>query len=65
MKTVQEYHTFYLVIDVLLLAHVFEKFRRTMLDSHGFNCLHLPSMPSITLQLALNCLLYTSPSPRD
>jgi len=53
MKTLQEYHTFYLVLDVLLLADVFEKFRRTMLDSHGFNCLHLPSMPSMTLQLAL------------
>ena len=53
MKTLGEYHRFYLVLDVLLLADVFEKFRRTMLDSHGLDCLHFPSLPSMTLQLAL------------
>jgi len=53
MKTLREYHTFYLVLDVLLLADVFEKFHRTMLDSHGLDCLHFPSLPSMTLQLAL------------
>jgi len=37
---------------VLLLADVFEAFRHTI-DVHGLDCLHFPSLPSLTLQLVL------------
>ena len=53
MTSLKQYHDFYLTLDVLLLADVFEKFRRTMMDSHGLDCLHFPSLPSMTLQMAL------------
>jgi len=52
MKNLQQYHDFYLTTDVLLLTDVFESFRRTMLNAHGLDCLHFPSLPSITLQMA-------------
>ena len=54
MNTLREYHDFYLTLDVLLLADVFEKFRHSMLKSHALGCLHFPSLFSMTLQLALN-----------
>ena len=53
MKTLREYHDFYLTLDVLLLADVFERFRHAMLKAHGLDCLHFPSLPSMTLQMAL------------
>jgi len=40
VKNLQQYHDFYLTIDVLLLTDVFESFRRTMLNAHGLDCLH-------------------------
>ena len=52
-KTMKDYHDHYLTLDVTLLADVFENFRRTMLSAHGLDCLHFPSLPSMTLQLAL------------
>jgi len=53
MKNLQQYHDFYLTTDVILLADVFEGFRCTMLNAHGVDCLHFPSLPSMTLQMAL------------
>jgi len=53
MNTLREYHDFYLTLDVLLLVDVFEKFRHSMLKSHALDCLHFPSLPSMTLQMAL------------
>jgi len=53
MTTLRDWHHFYLLLDVLLLADVFEAFRHTMIDAHGLDCLHFPSLPSMTLQLAL------------
>jgi len=53
MTTLRDWHHFYLLLDVLLLADVFEAFRHTMIDVHGLDCLHFPSLPSTTLQLAL------------
>jgi len=53
MTTLRDWHYFYLLLDVLLLADVFEAFRHTMIDAHGLHCLHFPSLPSMTLQLAL------------
>jgi len=53
MTTLRDWHHFYLQLDVLLLADVFEAFRHTMIDAHGLGCLHFPSLPSMTLQLVL------------
>ena len=53
MKTLREWHDFYLTLDVLLLVDIFQRFRLTMLKSQGLDCLHFPSLPSMTLQLAL------------
>ena len=53
MKTLREWHDFYLTLDVLLLVDIFQSFRLTMLKSQGLDCLHFPSLPSMTLQLAL------------
>jgi len=54
MNTLRDWHDFYLTLDVFLLTDVFENFRRTMLTSaHGLDCLHFPSLPIMTLQLAL------------
>ena len=53
MTTLRDWHDFYLTLDVLLLADVFEAFRQTMFRAHGLDCLHFPSLPSLTLQLAL------------
>ena len=53
MNTLRQYHDFYLTLDVLLLADVFEKFRHSMMNSHFLDCPHFPSLPSLTLQLAL------------
>ena len=53
MNTLRDYTRHYIQLDVLILADLFEKFRRTMFDAHGLDCLHFPSLPSLTLQLAL------------
>jgi len=42
MNTLRDWYDFYLTLDVL-----------TMLSAHGLDCLHFPSLPSMTLQLAL------------
>ena len=42
-------HHFYLCLDVLFLADVFQMFRHTMIDAHGLDCLHFPSLPSMML----------------
>ena len=53
MNMLHAWHDFYLTLDVLLLSDVFKKFRWTMLNSDGLDCLHFPSLLSMTLQLAL------------
>ena len=53
MRSLRDWHDFYLTLDVLLLTDVVQKFRLTMLNAHGLDCLHFPSLPSMTLQLAL------------
>jgi len=53
MTMLCDWHHFYVLLDVLLLANVFEAFRHTTIDAHGLDCLHFPSLPSITLQLTL------------
>ena len=53
MKTLWDLHDFYLTLNVLLLADVFEAFRRTRYQANNLDCPHFPSLPSLTLQLAL------------
>ena len=53
MKNLRQYHDFYLTTDVLLLTDVFQSFRETMLRDCGLDCLHFPSLPSMSLQMAL------------
>jgi len=53
IKTLHQYHDHYLMSDVLLLADVFEHFRRDVLQKHGLDCLHYPTLPSLAWSMAL------------
>ena len=52
-KTFREYHDLYLKSDVLLLADLFEKFRRTCMDSYGLDAAHYYSAPGMAWDAAL------------
>jgi len=51
--TLRHYHDLYLLMDVELLCDVFENFRQTMITDIGLDCLYFPSLPNMTLQIAL------------
>ena len=46
-QTFKDYHLIYLKCDVLLLADVFENFRRTCLDSYKFDPANYISAPGV------------------
>ena len=48
MKTLRDYHDLYLETDVLLLADVFENFRKTCLESYKLDPAHYVSAPSLS-----------------
>ncbi|CAB4028841.1 hypothetical protein AC249_AIPGENE13851, partial [Paramuricea clavata] len=48
MKTMRDYHDLYLETDVLLLADVFENFRRTCLENYELDPAHYMSAPSLS-----------------
>ncbi|CAB3983697.1 Gastrula zinc finger [Paramuricea clavata] len=48
MKTLRDYHDLYLETDVLLLADVFENFRRTCLESYELDPAHYVSAPGLS-----------------
>ena len=48
MKTMKDYHDFYLKYDVLVLADVFEKFRNNSLKNDGLHPSHCLSSPVLT-----------------
>ncbi|CAB4036468.1 Gastrula zinc finger [Paramuricea clavata] len=48
MKTLKDYHDLYLETDVLLLADVFENFRRTCLKNYELDPAHYVSAPSLS-----------------
>ncbi|CAB4009275.1 Gastrula zinc finger [Paramuricea clavata] len=48
MKTMRDYHDLYLETDVLLLADVFENFRRTCLESYELDPAHYVSTPGLS-----------------
>jgi len=52
-ETLKDYHDHYLLTDVLLLADVFEKFRKTVLKTHGLDPLHFITLPSLAWATAL------------
>ena len=53
MNTMGDYHDLYLKTDVLLLAHVLEKFIKTCLDYYGLDPCHYFS----SLGLSWNAML--------
>jgi len=53
MKSIQDYHDQYLLMDVLLHADVFENFRRSVMERHKLDCLHFVTLPSLALAMAL------------
>ena len=48
MNSMGNYHDLYLKRDVLLLAHVFEKFIKTCLDYYGLDSCHYFSSPALS-----------------
>ena len=63
MKT---YHDVYLSLDVLLLADVFENFRKMGLEYYGLDALHYYTLPGFTLDACLmkikqSLMLFMSP----
>ena len=48
MKTMKDYHGLYLTCDVLLLADVFQKFRKNSLKNLGLLPSHYLSAPSLS-----------------
>ena len=48
MKTIKDYHNFYLKRDVLLLAGVLEKFRNSNLKNYGLCPSHYSSAPGLS-----------------
>ena len=48
MKTMKDHHDLYLETDVLLLADVFENFRRTCMENYKLDPAHYVSAPSLS-----------------
>ena len=53
MKTLEDYHDLYLLTDVLLLADVFETFRKTCLRHYSLDPAHSYTAPGFAWQAAL------------
>ena len=49
----KEYHDLYLSSDVLLLADVFEYFRKMSMEYYGIDALHYCTLPGFTLDACL------------
>lgn len=47
-RTIEDYHNIYLKSDVLLLADIFENFRKTCLTAYGLDPAHYVSAPSLS-----------------
>jgi hypothetical protein len=48
MKSMRDYHNLYLETDVLLLADIFESFRKTCLGNYGRDSAHYLSAPGLS-----------------
>ena len=53
IKTMRQYQQHYLLIDVLLLADVFQHFREAVYSEHNLDCLHFITLPSLAWQMVL------------
>ncbi len=53
MKSIREYHDLYLTTDVLLLADVFENFRKLALKNYSLDPCHFITTPGLTMTAAL------------
>jgi len=53
IQNLRQYHVHYLMSNVVLLADVFEHFRRDVFQKHGLNCLYYPTLPSLAWSMAL------------
>ena len=54
MKTLKDYHGWYLKCDALLLADVFENFRNNIKKNYGLCPSHYLSAPALTWDTMLN-----------
>ena len=52
-KSFRDYHNLYLKVDVLLLADIFEDFRRICHENHGIDPCHYVSLPGFSWDAAL------------
>ena len=53
IKNIGEYHDLYLRTDVVLLANVFESFRRVCLENYGLDPLHFYTAPGLAWKACL------------
>ena len=44
----KDYHNHYLITDILLLADVFENFRKMSLETYGLDPIHYHSLPGLS-----------------
>ena len=44
----KDYHNHYLITDILLLADVFENFRKMSLETYGVDPIHYFSLPGLS-----------------
>ena len=49
----EEYHDLYLSLDILLLADVFENYRKIGMEYHDLDALHYHTLPGFTLDACL------------
>ena len=54
-KTIKDYHDLYLKSDVLLLADVFENFRKTCLKHYKLDSVHSYTSPNLAWDACLTC----------
>ena len=53
IKDFGEYHHLYLKMDVILLANIFEAFRKVCLDNYGLDPAHFYTAPGLALKACL------------
>ena len=53
IRNMGEYHDLYLRTDVILLANVFESFRRVCLENYGFDPSHFYTVPGLAWKACL------------
>ena len=54
-RNIGDYHDLYLKTDVLLLADVFENFRKTAMSTYGLDPAHYYTLPGYSWDCLLKC----------